>query len=128
MALLRNLLQQANIPFTTIHHNTGNKMRLIPVNIMLVNYIKYKVKDIKPKMTTPQQTQQEAQQETKPSVIKRIENGPRKEREISPQFRRLEEIYRPSKQDKYLYENYGDFPLEEEGIKMKLTINSNDRA
>jgi len=42
MALLRNLLKQINVPFQMEHTNSGNVMRLIPINIMLMSYINHK--------------------------------------------------------------------------------------
>lgn len=39
-SILRNLLKQANIPFDTIHKKTGNFVRLIRPNNLLVDYIK----------------------------------------------------------------------------------------
>lgn len=103
-SMLRKLLQQANVPFTMIHHNTGNKMRLVPVNFMLVNYINQtSVKDID-------------QESSQMSSIEVIKNDP-PSKEISPQYRKLENIFKPNNQDKYLYENFGGFPLEGDVIK-----------
>jgi len=37
--LLKNLLQQTNVPFDIIHKNDGNYVRLVPQNNILMNYI-----------------------------------------------------------------------------------------
>lgn len=55
--------------------------------------------------------------------IKKIENDPpvaKDKLEITPQYRQLQKIFKPTKQDEYLYNNYGSFPLEEEGLKLSL--------
>ncbi len=45
-SLLRNLLQQANVPFETIHKSNGNYLRLIPLNKTLMNYIDHSMNNI----------------------------------------------------------------------------------
>ena len=45
-SVLKHCLKQANVPFESIHTNTSNYMRLIPVNKMLLEYIAHPMNHI----------------------------------------------------------------------------------